>query len=66
MQGSGGHDHVPSRVEYTTLSLSKAVRHLAELHYEARTRHLSHDEYELLLRAADVLESIDPNRAAYP
>ena len=45
---------MPTRSEYEHLTLGAAVRRLAEHHYAERTRHLSHDEYELLQRAADM------------
>lgn len=57
---------MPSRAEYETLSLAEAVRRLAEGHYEPRTRHLSTDEYQLLLRAADVIQQHASAVAAFP
>ncbi len=39
---------MPSRAQYEQLTLADAVRWLAELHFDTRTRHLSMDEYELL------------------
>jgi hypothetical protein len=56
---------MPSRVQYEQLSLAEAVRWLAELHFDARTRHLSSDEYELLNRAADVIAERAPDVAAF-
>lgn len=47
---------VPNRASYVDLTLAEAVRQLAERHYEQRTRHISADEYQMLLRAAEVLD----------
>ncbi len=47
---------MPGRDDYEGMSLGQAVRWLAERHHEHATRHISADEYQLLLRAADVLE----------
>jgi hypothetical protein len=57
---------MPNRTEYMHLPLEEAIRHLADLHYAERTRHLSNDEYRLLQHAADVLESEAPGRPSYP
>jgi hypothetical protein len=56
---------MPSRAQYETLTLAEAVRWLAELHYDARTRHLSTDEYELLNRAADIIAAQAPELTAF-
>jgi hypothetical protein len=56
---------VPSRAQYESQTLSEAVRWLAELHYDARTRHLSSDEYELLNRAADIIAAHAPELTAF-
>lgn len=47
---------MPNRQYYAELSLAEAVRAMAEHHYNPRTRHISRDEYELLLRAVSALE----------
>lgn len=47
---------MPSRASYADLTLAEAIRQLAERHHEQRTRHISADEYQLLLRAAEVLD----------
>jgi hypothetical protein len=47
---------MPRREEYEGLSLADAVRHLAERHFEKRTRHISKHEYELLQDAATALD----------
>jgi hypothetical protein len=56
---------MPTRSEYAALTLSDALRHLADHHYEERTRHLSHDEYQLLQRAADALQNLAPTMPAF-
>lgn len=56
---------MPTRAEYESLTLAEALRWLAELHYDVRTRHLSSDEYELLNRAADVIATQSPKLAAF-
>jgi hypothetical protein len=56
---------MPRKTEYQDLSLGAAIRHLAEHHYEQRIRHLSHDEYRLLLRAAEAIERARPAMAAF-
>ena len=56
---------MPTRSEYEHLTLGAAVRRLAEHHYAERTRHLSHDEYELLQRAADMVERTLPVAMAF-
>ena len=53
------------RQNYEGHSLGHAVRLLAEEHHEARTRHISADEYELLLRAADVLDRDHASLSAF-
>ena len=57
---------MPNRTEYVEMSLVEAVRHLAEIHYAVRTRHLSHDEYLLLQQVADALEADGHRRLAFP
>lgn len=49
-----------NKSEYQTLSLVDALRWLAEIHYDPKTRHLSRDEYQLLQRAADVISPYAP------
>lgn len=56
---------MPNRVAYDGLTLADAVRELAERHYEQRTRHISADEHQLLLRAADLLDRDYPRLAAF-
>lgn len=56
---------MPQRDLYCNLSLADAIRYLAEHHGEERTRHLSQDEYELLQRAADVIEREAPSLGAF-
>jgi hypothetical protein len=56
---------MPRRTEYEGLTLADAIRKIAEHHSAARTRHLSQDEYELLSRAADVIERASPDLAAF-
>lgn len=56
---------MPRRDDYQGLSLADAVRYLAEHHGEERTRHLSQDEYELLQRAADVIDREAPTLQAF-
>ncbi|MGI8758396.1 MAG: hypothetical protein ACR2K0_03735 [Acidimicrobiales bacterium] len=54
------------RQTYEGLSLAEAVRVLADGHYEARTRHISADEHQLLLQAADVLDREHASLRAFP
>lgn len=56
---------MPDRTKYEDLSLGQALRELAELHYQARTRHISADEREMLLRAADQLDRDHPSMRAF-
>jgi hypothetical protein len=56
---------MPQRAEYEHLTLAEAVRRLAELHSAGRTRHISQDEHDLLLRAADVIARTNPTLAAF-
>jgi hypothetical protein len=39
------------------LHLAAAVRKLAEHHFAVKNRHISEDEYQLLIRAAEVLDA---------
>jgi hypothetical protein len=56
---------MPRRAEYEGLTLAEAVRKIAEHHFASRTRHLSQDEHELLIRAADVIESTTQGLVAF-
>lgn len=56
---------MPNRAIYADLSLAEAIRQLAERHHEPRTRHLSVDEYQLLLRAAEVLDRDHASLSAF-
>lgn len=47
---------MPNRAIYANLTLAEAIRELADRHHEPRTRHISADEYQLLVRAAEVLD----------
>ena len=47
---------MPKAEEYEGLTLAEKVRHFAEHHKEHRTRHISKDEYEILIDAATALE----------
>jgi hypothetical protein len=49
---------VPKREDYEGMTLGEKVRHLAEHHKEHRTRHLSRDEYDILMDAATALDRI--------
>ena len=42
---------MPNRDAYSGLTLPEAVRLVAERHHEQRARHISADEYQMLLRA---------------
>ena len=57
---------MPSRSTYQELSLADALRAIALHHSEPRTRHISFDEREVLLRAADAIEADRPTAPAYP
>lgn len=56
---------MPLRQQYAGLTMAEAIRQLAEHHGEERTRHLSQDEYDLLQRAADVVERSAPSLPAF-
>lgn len=56
---------MPRRADYEDQPLGHALRQLAEHHYAQRTRHLSHDEYLLLMRAADVIDRTEPALQAF-
>lgn len=56
---------MPRRQDYQCLSLADAVRHMAEHHAAMKNRHISRDEYELLVRAAEVIDLTSPKLAAY-
>jgi hypothetical protein len=45
---------------YADLPLSEAVKRLAALHYQPLAQHLSSDEHDLLIRAAEVIGAHDP------
>lgn len=47
---------MPNRDAYAGLTLADAIRLMAERHHEQHTRHISTDEFQLLVRAAAVLE----------
>ena len=57
---------MPDRKTYAGLSLADALRYVAEHHHDQRTRHITEDEYELLLRAADVNEQGHAALQAFP
>ncbi len=57
---------VPRRSTYQEMSLADALRGIALHHSEPRTRHISVDEREVLLRAADAIEADRPTAPAYP
>lgn len=54
---------VPSADFYKGLELPEAIRVLARHHFEPENRHISAYEYELLRRAADLLEGHSRGRA---
>ena len=56
---------MPNRTTYQGLSLAEALRQLAELHHQPRTRHISVDEKDLLLKAADQLDRDHPHLNAF-
>ncbi|MGH8543858.1 MAG: hypothetical protein ACREX3_09570 [Gammaproteobacteria bacterium] len=56
---------MPNRAVYADLTLAEALRQLAERHHEQRTRHISSDEYQLLLRAAEILDRDHGHLAAF-
>ena len=56
---------MPNRTTYQGLSLAEALRQLAELHHQPRTRHISVDEKDLLLKAADQLDHYHPSISAF-
>lgn len=56
---------MPKRNDYETLTLADAVRTFAEHHAAVKNRHISRDEYELLIRAAEALERETPKLGAF-
>ncbi|MEQ8717733.1 MAG: hypothetical protein RIE08_08990 [Acidimicrobiales bacterium] len=56
---------MPSRTDYAGLSLAEALLGLAERYSEGRTRHISRDEEDLVVRAADVLDREAPELRAF-
>jgi hypothetical protein len=56
---------MPKRTDYEGLTLTEAVLALAEHHGAPRTRHISEDEYELLVRAAEVIDDCAPSQRAF-
>lgn len=57
---------MPSRFSYEKMSLADALRAIALHHSDPRTRHISMDEREVLLRAASIIEAEQPTAPAYP
>jgi hypothetical protein len=47
---------MPKSEEYEGMTLAEKVRHLAEHHQRHRTRHLSRDEYDILMDVATALD----------
>ncbi|MGH9043060.1 MAG: hypothetical protein ACRDZ3_22840 [Acidimicrobiia bacterium] len=47
---------MPKGDYYHGLRLAAALRKLAEHHYAIKNRHISEDEYRLLIRAAEELD----------
>lgn len=54
---------MPGRDFYRGLSLEEALRTLADHHFESENRHISKFEYQLLLRAADLIKSFSGFKA---
>lgn len=48
---------MPDREHYEGASLAESLRILADHHFETATRHISRHEYDLLKRAAYLLEA---------
>jgi hypothetical protein len=48
---------MPKSDFYYGLPLAEAISKLAEHHFEAKNRHISEDEYRLLVRAAEALKA---------
>ena len=48
---------MPQQEHYHNLSLPAAVRKFADHHHQQETRHISGDEYRILIEAADWMES---------
>ncbi len=46
---------MPQREFYAGLSLREQLRRFAEHHYDEENRHISADEYEMLLQVIDAL-----------
>ena len=56
---------MPSRDHYLGMSVAEALRALAEFHGDPRSRHLAHDEIELLVRATALIEHQSPSTRAF-
>ncbi len=46
---------MPGTDHYASLTLAEAVKELADVHFDPRTRHISQAEHEILVRAAEEL-----------
>lgn len=57
---------MPTRRDYEGLTLPDALERFAEHHYEGRTRHISGDEYDLLLAAVEALRAAGVSHHAFP
>jgi hypothetical protein len=53
---------MPRGDHYAGLSLPDAVRALADHHHDPQHRHISRDEYDLLMRAAAAVDSRSTDR----
>jgi NAD-dependent DNA ligase len=56
---------MPQRADYENRTLAEAIRQLAEHHHTKQNRHISRDEYDLLIQAADVIERTAPALSAF-
>jgi hypothetical protein len=55
---------MPPRDFYSGLTQGDALRKFADHHYETGTRHISRDEYELLIEIARLLDQDKLRRSA--
>ncbi len=57
---------MPRQNHYQGMTLPEALIAFTEHHYDKQNRHISHDEAQLIARAAAVLERQRPAIPAFP
>lgn len=56
---------MPTLDEYEHLTLSTALEKLAEHHFAYKRRHISKDEYEMLLAISEILNDVLPSKLVF-